>query len=257
MNDAAIRSRLRQTGWSTLSYATFFILVTASSARAASFSALAGYDYYDGVEGQITRGAVAAVAAGFAGAQASLAGVRYDDDLWGQGTSVTAGLGVPLGLLTTLRAQGTRFVGDETYRAWRAKVGPQVGLPGGRTIGLWYSHYEDNEKMTSDGVIVESEIPLVEKLSARVSGSYATMPQGVHGLQGTVGLGWALVPHLQLSADVGVAQNGGAAAAAPGPVSRRLTLPLIGGGGGSGTSSSPSNRGFFPTALLGFRVSIP
>ena len=254
MTHVARSSRRRQVGAYAARVTLLLLILTAvaSVAHAWPVSAAGGYDYYDGVDGQITRGVVAAVGASFAGTQASLAGVRYDDSDAGKGTSITAGMGVPAGLLITLRAQATRFVGDGSHRAWRAKVGPQVGLPGGRTVSIMYSHYEDNQETTSNGAILETEIPLVEGLTARANASYATA-QGVRGTQGAVGLGWKLAPHLELSGEVGVAQSGLTAASSPGP-SRRLQLPLIGGGGSQQSSTQTS---FSPTTLIGFRLSLP
>ncbi len=227
----------------------------ATSVQAASVAGVAGYEYYDGPGSQLTRGALGAVVVELSGVETSLGGVRYDDSFSGQGVSVTGGLGVPLRSEVMFRAQGTRFVGDEIYRAWRAKVGPQLNMPGGQTMLLWYSHYEDNQDFASDGAILESEIPLRDKLTAKLNGAYATAGQGVRSFQGAVGLGWRMVPHVELSGEVGLARNGFAAAGA-GPSVPGFSLPILDGGGPSAQRTGPASE-VSPTVLLGMRVSIP
>ena len=61
----------------------------APAARAGSFSAVGGYDYYQSPL-SLTRGFVGALGMDVAQVSAALAGVRYDDGLTGGGTSAIA-----------------------------------------------------------------------------------------------------------------------------------------------------------------------
>jgi hypothetical protein len=227
-----------------------------SPGAAAPLAALGGYDHYAGPFGQQTDGVLGAVVMGAAGADLTLAGVRYDDTTIGPGTSVTGGVGVPLAAVAMLRVTGTRFINDDSFRAWRAKVGPQFNLPRGRSVSLSYAHYQDNLAAHSNGVIAEAATPLVARLTGKATTSYATTPQGPSALQGSVGLGWSPVRRFELSGEVGVARNAAGAAGQPFPARGPLDgLPLIGGGPGGGPpQDSEKVEG---TVLIGVRVIVP
>ena len=240
--DCTHRSKCTNAIWAF----TLAILTTARVANAASVSAVAGYDDYHGPQSQHTRGAVAAVGVDFGGAQASLAGVRYDDRFTGAGSSVLVGLGVPLHTALTLRGQYTRFFGDEDFGAWRAKVGPQISLAGARTT-LSYVRYQDDQDYESNAGMIETEIPLAERWTGRASGSYAAASQGAHGLQGALGLAWTPIAHFEIAGELGAAQE--AAQSSSGP--SQPVLPLF------GSSESSTERRFSPTALVSIRVSAP
>ncbi|MBI5710509.1 MAG: hypothetical protein HZC42_09430 [Candidatus Eisenbacteria bacterium] len=221
---------------------------------AAPVAGVAGYEYFTGAGGQITRGVLAAGVLGLGGAELLAAGVRYDDNLVGRGVSLTGGLGVPLLPAVTLRTQGSRFVGDGSYRAWRVKAGPQFSLPVGSSLQLWYMRYEDNQDVRSDGAIVEGAVPLAGRLTAKLSASYATAPQDLKVVQGAVGLGWTVVPHLELSGEVGLAQNGSVVYGEP---FRGPGLPLLGGGNSSTARTQETVNQMEATTLLGVRVTFP
>jgi hypothetical protein len=181
----------------------------------------------------------------------SLTGLRYDDNLIGRGNGGIVGLGLPLAPAATFQIWGTRFIGDQDFRAWRLKGGPRLGLPVGVNAGLYYSHFEDNIGDRSDGAIAEVAAPLVAHFTGRASAAAATLPRDLKSFEGTVGLGWAPVHGLELSGDVGIAHNGSIGAGPPsaGP----LGLPLLGGPPGQSTTNSRTDRTF----LLGVRVTLP
>ncbi len=226
-------------------------LARPATAEATSFAGAAGYEHYEGA-GQLTRAMLGVgVMKLDQGTEISLAGVRYDDNLAGPGVSVTATLGIALETPLTLRAQGSRFLGDPSYRAWRAKIGPQWSLPAGSSVWLAYARFEDNQEFRSDGAILESATPLAHRVTGKLNASYATAPMGLRSLQVSAGLGWVLVPHLELSGEVGLAQNG-VFAASPLPAP---TLPILGGPGPS-PRGTPENE-VSSTALFGVRVLFP
>jgi hypothetical protein len=253
-SDRAHRLRVTRAAAFTL---TLMLASHAAPTAAAPLTAVGGYDHYAGPFGQRTDGALAALIVGAARSDFMIAGVRYDDTTIGPGYSVTAGIGVPVGDATRLRVAGTRFIGDDSFRAWRAKVGPQFDLPGGQTLTLSYAHYQDDQATRSNGAIVEVTAPMVPRLGGKASASYATVPQGPAALQGSVGLSWSPVAHLELSGEVGATRNASAAAGQPFPSRGPLDgLPIVGGGPPSNSSQDPM-RQVHSTVLLGVRVTLP
>ncbi len=233
------------------------VVATRASGASAPVTAVGGFDHYAGPLGQTTNGVVGAVVLAAGGGDVTLAGVRYDDSYIGRGYSLTGGGGLPLAPACLLRITGTRFIGDESFRAWRAKVGPQLSLPGGRTLMLSYAHYRDDLGVRSNGAIAEAATPLVAGLTGKASASYATARQGPGALQGSLGLGWNIVRHLELSGEVGLARNAAGASGQPFPGSGPLDgLGLLGGGSGTsgGTGTAREVEG---TVLLGMRVTLP
>jgi hypothetical protein len=233
------------------------LAILPASAPAAPVTAIGGYDHYAGPFGQRTDGVLGGLVVGAGGGDVTLAGVRFDDTAIGTGFNVTGGVGVPLAPVATLRVAGTRFVGDETFRAWRAKVGPQFNLPGDRTVTVSYAHYQDNLASRSHGAIAEATTPLVPHLGGKASASYASTASGPAALQGSVGVSWSPVTRFELSGEVGMSRNAAGTAGQPFPNPGLLDgLPIVGGGpGGSGnTEASSKVEG---TVLLGVRVAVP
>ena len=232
--------------------------MVSAPAHAASLTAVGGYDHYAGAAGQRTDGAVGALVLGVAGGDLMVAGVRYDDSTIGPGTSLTAGVGVPVLGGAKLRVAGTRFLGDDSFRAWRAKIGPQLNLPGGRTLTLSYQRYQDNQSSHSNGAIAEATTPVMERLGAKASASYATVMEGPAAVQGSVGLSWSPIAHLELSGEVGAARNASAVAGQPIPGRQPLGgLPILGGGSSGGTGPSTIQEQVVRTVLVGVRVTLP
>jgi hypothetical protein len=230
-------------------------LAAHSSRAAMPLSAGGGFDYYSGPGNQIDRSVLATVGAGLGPTgNVALTALHYDDSRIGNGKGAIVGIGLPLIPSTSLHAWGARFVGDGSFRAWRVKAGPQVGLPMHVNGGIYYLHYEDNLGDQSNGAIAELGVPLVSGLSGRASVSLATVPNDLKSTEGMVGLSWSPIHSLELSGDVGLARNGavGAAPASTLP----LGLPLLGDGGSSGGSPSVESR-TESTFLLGVRVTLP
>ena len=228
-----------------------------SALHAAPASVGAGYTYYSGPAGQITRSAIVfGSVSPMPGFQATLGGMRYDDNGIGEGNGLIGGLGMPLAPLTTFRVWGYRYLGDEDFKAWRVKVGPELGLPRSATLGLFYSHYQADGDAdgATDAAIGELGIPLVAGLTARMNASYASAANDVASTQGSLGLAWSPMRLLELSSEIGVAHNGWTTA--PFPSRGTPGLPLIGGGGGSpGSENDESSTE--STFQIGATVSFP
>jgi hypothetical protein len=218
----------------------------------------AGYDYYSGPNDQLTRSVQALIVADLGSvAGVSLIATRFDDNLVGKGTSFTAGLGVAITPMATLRIYGSRYQADQDYRAWRIKAGPELHLPPGQSLGLYYSHYDDHSDATSDAVIAELATPLVEHLTGRATAAYATATAGSPSGQGALGLTWSPIHGVDLLGDVGIAKSG-TAAAQPFPSHKRsLHLPLIGGEPEPGATAEHGSSRATATAELGMRILLP
>ena len=231
-----------------------FVPMTASNAIALPVQAGGGGDYYSGPDHQITRSALAFVGAGLGPmGSASLAGLRYDDTNIGLGNAYVAGIALPVAPMTLLRVWGTRFIGDESFRAWRVKTGPQMTLPGGPALGLYYTHFADDATARSDGATAELSVPLLANVNGRATASHATAPGALRSTQGSVGLSWNPFHALELSGEVGLAR-GGALSSGLAP-SRGVLDQLLGGPPSSSSASKPP--GTDPTALVGLRVTLP
>ncbi len=226
----------------------------AGSALAAPFQVGGGFDYYSGPAHQITRTALVTGSVGFGPAgSASVAGLRYDDNQTGKGTGLVGGVGLPVLPASTLQVWGYRYIGDDAFRGWRVKAGPHIGIPGGSSVGVYYSHYEDNANAKSDGGIAELSVPLVARLTGRASAAFATVPGDLKSTQGGLGVTWAAMPFVELTGDVGLAHNG-ALTGASFPSRRRLQLPIIGGGSPGGSTIESITES---TYQVGVRVSFP
>jgi len=236
------------------------MLALPAAGGASPVTGVAGYDHFQGPLGQTTDGVLGAAVLSVGGGDAMLAGVRYDDSNIGRGYSLTVGAGLPVAPACLLRVNATRFIGDQSFHAWRAKLGPQLVLPGGRTLTLSYSRYQDDTGVRSNGAIAESTTPLIAHLEGKASASFATVPQGPAAVQASVGLGWSVIRNLELSGEVGLARNGSGASGQPfpsrGPLGGLGGGLLGGGGSGSGGNSANTNE-VESTVLLGLRVTLP
>jgi len=236
------------------------MLALPAAGGASPVTGVAGYDHFQGPFGQTTDGVLGAAVLSVGGGDAMLAGVRYDDSNIGRGYSLTVGAGLPVAPACLLRVNATRFIGDQSFHAWRAKLGPQLVLPGGRTLTLSYSRYQDDTGVRSNGAIAESTTPLIAHLEGKASASFATVPQGPAAVQASVGLGWSVIRNLELSGEVGLARNGSGASGQPfpsrGPLGGLGGGLLGGGGSGSGGNSANTNE-VESTVLLGLRVTLP
>jgi hypothetical protein len=224
----------------------------------AAVGGIAGFDYYQGPQSQITRGGLVAGTASAGNLDALASVIRFDDSRIGMGTGFTLGGGVPLFGETQLRAQGTRFLGDGDFRGWRTKLGPRFAF-GASKLGPSWVHEDNTVVGASDGVLAELETQATSLVGFTASAGYTSLADGTQGALGTVGANTSIVPHLVVGAEVGVAQNGLAATSEPFPGGHHGLLGGLGlanGKGLFGGSTTASNDYSF-TALLTVRVPIP
>lgn len=214
----------------------------------------AGADYSTAPGDETTRGVLGFATIEMGAADALGAVMRYDDSRIGAGTGLTGGLGFGLGPMTRLRTTGTRYVGDGDFRGWRVKVGPQVSTPGGASLGLFFTHDDNNVAGRSNGAVGEAEFPVAPRVSGRLNASYTSLGDGVSAVSGAAGAGVALPAHLSLAGEVGLAQTGAQGQSFPRSRGLGDLVPLVGGGGGSGSSS---DRPFSTTVALSIRAVFP
>lgn len=221
---------------------------------AAPLSGGAGIDYSSGPNGQTTKGALGFLTLGVGRGDATTAGARYENSQVGNGVSGTLNVGAPVAKTMFVRAIGTRFLGDETYRAWRLKAGPQFVLPRGQTLSLYYVHFEDQAAGTSNSVAGELKIPMGENLSAQAGATYGALPNGLTNFQGSIGLNWVVAKHLLLMSELGAGENVTTISTSMGGVGvdHRGSGMRTRQSGGSSTQSQFAATGYF-----GFRVLIP
>ena len=223
-------------------------------------SATGGGDFYQDSQKQRSRAVVAAAALGFARADLVLAGIRYQHDRIGPGTGIVVGGGLPL-LVSRLRGQVTRFVGDDGYRAWRFKLGPEGGILGAH-LGVFYTRDQSPGTPSLNGAATEASLPLLPGVTARAGAGYGVTSDHVYAALATLGAGWSPVHSIEISAEVGRTRGAASttALAPSGPTAVRplQRLPLLGGGGGEGSNgSAPPPAPTLTTGLLSVRVSFP
>jgi hypothetical protein len=240
----------------TLLLAACALALQSTSAHALPISAGGGYDYYTDHANETSRAALAFAGVGLLGWDVFVAGMRYDNDVVGEGNGVSVGAGFPVFPMTQLRATVTRFAGDESYRAWRIKTGPQFRIPTGQTLGVFYSHDQSNVAPRVHGILAEAGVPLLAGLRARATAGYARSSEGDQSALGSVGMNWSMVRFIELSGEVGLTQNTRVGSGQPVPLSRRPPLPILGGGGSSGEQGADEPTSAV-TTLLGIRITFP
>jgi hypothetical protein len=240
-------------------YIAILLLLLPGSSPGSPLSGGAGVDYSSGPDGQSMKSGVAFASLALAGADITLAGARYDDNEIGSGVTGIGSAGFPLSPATKLRVTGARSIGDGTYRGWRVKAGPEWALPGGPTLGLFYTHTSDNSPSASDIASGELNVPLQSALAAQGSLTYGSLPDGLNTTQAGLGLRVNPSKRFLLSAEFGIGRNviGGLESGVPGSGSGRVHT---GGstkrstGGSAGTTSSSD---LVSSLQLGCRILIP
>jgi len=230
------------------------VMLTTPSIAAAAIAVGGGYEYYC-TNPEITRTASVVVATGVGTGSASLTGLRYEDNLIGNGYGAIAGVAVPCASRVVARAWGTRYVGDGAFEAWRIKSGLQFALPARTNLGLYYAHYGNNARVQSDGGIAEFAVTVAPSWVVRANASDVSVAGGEGSSQATLGAVWTALRYLELAADAGLARNGSAATAPF--VSRKSVLPLLGGPSDSSANEPITAHSMMPAYQVGVRLLFP
>jgi hypothetical protein len=243
----------------------FLALVTslaAGPAGAATLSGGGGFDYQTGPHTQSYRSGLLFASAEGTPGDLTLAGIRYEDSRLGWGTGLFANAGVTMAPHVAARATVLRAIGNDAYRAWRWRVGPEVRLASDRTLGVYYLRLTNNagESFGSGGV--EFGAPLSPTVTAQVGSSYGRWNTDATTAQATVSGTWHPLGHVLFLGEVDLGRNL-ATTSTTGPSGGGgalggLPLPggLGGGGHGRGASETSTQSDFAAAGQIGIRVSI-
>jgi len=243
----------------SLVFAILIYAVSLAAPALADTSGLIGADY-SSVGGQITKGAVGAAVLAFdGGGFLTAAGAGYDDNRIGDGVSLTAGVGAPLGAFALARAFGTSWLGENDYRAWRLKAGPFFQWGGGTWVGLSFVRFDDGDGGDATGGMLEASVPVAPTWRAVATGSAASIGDGRESASGSAGVAWQPTSRWEVQIEGGAARNGslGTTSGSAGGGGGLLGgLPLLGRGQGNQAATQEENK-ISGTLSLGMRVLFP
>jgi hypothetical protein len=186
------------------------VALPGASARAddSPLNTTAGYEYFAGPDGQQTQTVTGEVEGKFHRMSATLSAGRAHDVGAGTGWTLGAGLGLPIARRTQLKLNMERTSADSDYVAWKGEAGPAFDLGHDKTLTLTYVRVEDTDHTITNGASAEMEGPIVpDHLSA--SGTLAYTNTGsLNGVEGTAGLSWTPIDHVEIEGDAGYTQTG-------------------------------------------------
>ena len=222
--------------------AALILLSPVPSALAGTLTGGTGFDYQTGPGAQSYRSALLFGYAEGALWDGTLAGVRYGDSRVGPGIGIFANGSAPLGPHVRARGIALRAIGDDTYRAWRWRVGPELRLPSDRVLGAYYLRLTNNVDEHFGSVGVELSSPITTNVTGQLGSSYGEWRGGATSAQGSVSGIWRPAGRVLLLAEFDVGRNlVTTTAAGPGGGGGLGGLPIVGGlGGGHGQGGSTS-----------------
>ena len=234
--------------------------VAASPRDASAIGGGVGIDYMSGPGDQSTQDALGYLSTKLGDGDLTLIGARYDNKEIGAGTLGGVGVGLPVAGLTLVRVSGARTIGDQGYRAWRLQAGPEFNVGGGRTLGVFYLHLEDNLASLSNGVVTELGVPISPVLAGGLGASIASKEGGRTSVQGSASMTWGPVERVQLLGEMTVGQNvvGFTQSGSPSQGGVLGRLPIVGHGRSQGQAGVvKAEYGAQATALVGIRFLFP
>jgi len=237
------------------------IAVFPLSARSATFTGGAGSDYQTGPRAQSYRSALLFGSAETEKGDLTLAGIRYGDSRLGPGIGLFANGSAALSQHVSLRVVGLRTIGDESYRAWRWRAGPEFKLASDVTLGTYYLRITDNAGGSFASAGVELAGPVARNVTGQVGSSYGRWNHDVTTTQGTVSGTWHPLSRILFLGEVDVGRNlTTTSVAGPGAGGGALGgLPLpgdLGKGNGQGQGQSETASEFAAAGQIGIRFLI-
>ncbi len=233
-------------------------LLGVAPATAATLGVGGGIDYATGPGDQTTRSALGLVRLN-ARMRLTLGVMRYDDTVAGGGNAAIGIVDMPLAEPARVQVAVTRFIGDETYRACRFKTGPIFALPLGRSLGIQYVHFEQQDGIRGDGVVGELSVPINDCVAAHGVASWASITGPSAATQGALGLTYSPEAHVAITGELGLGRNASVTTSAVPAAVRDTGVPLIGGpgAGGSPLAASRASSPTQPMAHLAARFMFP
>jgi hypothetical protein len=217
----------------------------------------AGFDYQTGPSSQSYRSALLFGYAEGASWDLTLAGIRYGDSRLGPGLGLFANGSLPIVPHVRVRGIGLRAVGDDSYRAWRWRLGPEFRLPADRVLGAYYLGLTNNigDRFGSAGVEVTS--PIAPNVTGQIGGSYGTWAGGATSTQGSLSGIWHPLGRLILLAEFDVGRNlATTSTSGPSGGGGLGGIPILGGignGRGRGGETSQTSSDVTEAGQIGIR----
>ncbi len=234
------------------------IVLAARPACAGTVSGGVGFDYQTGPSAQSYRSALLFASAERDAGDLTLAAIRYGDSRLGPGFGAFANAGVAVAPRLHVRGIGLRAIGDEAYRAWRWRLGPELKLASNATLGAYYLRLTDNAGGSFGSVGAELGAPLGPNVTGQIGSSYGTWNGGATTAQATVSGTWRAATRVLLLGEIDVGRNL-ATTSTTGPGGGGLGgLPLPGGmGRGNGRSGgSQTTSDITAAGQIGIRFLI-
>jgi hypothetical protein len=189
-------------------------------------------------------------------ADATLALIRYDDSVTGRGNALFANAGVPIPGLMRIRVIGTRSLGDEGYRSWKLRAGPEWSIHL-LTLGVYGLHQQDNASSRLNAVGAEAGTSIVPSLTAQVGGMVGRREGSGSSSQGSCSLVWAAFSHVQLVGEIDVGTGVPTSTTSSSGGGPLQPMPVEGLGTGRPGERTTSEQRVETVGLLGVRFVHP
>lgn len=231
------------------------------SADAGAISGGAGFDYQSGPRAQSYRSALLFAAAERDAGDLTIAAIRYGDSRLGPGFGAFANASVAVAKQLHVRGTGLRTIGDEAYRAWRWRLGPELRFQSNATVGAYYLRLTDNAGSSFGSVGAEWGVPFGSDVTGQIGSSYGTWTGGATTAQATVSGTWRATKRVLLLGEIDVGRNlattstAGPGGGGPGGLGG---LPLPGGlgKGKGGPGGSQTTSDITAAGQVGIRLLI-
>ncbi|MBI1799757.1 MAG: hypothetical protein HYR73_08730 [Candidatus Eisenbacteria bacterium] len=233
---------------------------TLPAAALGPVDATLGYDFYSAADGRTSWAPMGELSSDLKACVVSAGVSHVDDNSIGMAWGFTGGVKFRVAPHAHFALDATGFASDSVSGAWKIRTGPEFDLGRERTLGVFFSRYDDNLRNASNGVSAEFDARVVPRLSGSVSASIQRAAD-VTGGDVSAGASWHLTGMIDLTAEGGVSVNGtGLQGVLPGPRGEVLSQNRGPGrgrpGGGSGTTTSTTSAtSTFTSAQLGVRVN--
>jgi hypothetical protein len=226
----------------------------AAPCRAGTLTGGAGFDYQTGPGAQSYRSALLFGYGEGATWDATLAIIRYGDSRVGPGVGMFGNASAPVGPRVRARAVLLRAVGDDSYRAWRWRLGPELRLPSDRVLGAYYLRLTNNVDEDFGAVGVELQSPIATTVTGQLGSSYGEWSGGATSAQASLSGFWRPWTHALFLAEFDLGRNLVTTSTA-GPSSGGALggLPILGGGRGRGHAETTTSSDITGAAQIGIR----
>jgi len=233
----------------------------AHAACAATFTGGAGSDYQTGPKAQSYRSALLFGSAETEQGDLTLAGIRYSDSRLGPGIGLFANGSAAVTPRVRVRVVGLRTIGDEAYRAWRWRLGPEFKLGSDVSLGTYYLRLTDNAGGSFGSAGMELTGPVARNVTGQIGSSYGKWNGDATTAQGSLSGIWHPVGRILFLAELDVGRNlTTTSVAGPGAGGGALGgLPLpggIGNGNGPGQGQTETASEVAAAGQIGIRFLI-